>query len=78
MNFLQKLFIAFIFTFIPYVSFAQCAMCKASAEGSTFANSLNQGILYLLFFPFIVIGLGGFLWYKNRKKFAASDWEEQA
>ena len=53
-------------------------MCKASAEHSTIAKSLNQGILYLLLFPILVIGGGGYLWYKNRKKFAASDWEENS
>lgn len=78
MNFIQKLFIALLFTLLPYFSYAQCAMCKASAEGSTIAKSLNQGILYLLMFPVLVIGGGGYLWYKNRKKFAASDWEEKS
>ena len=78
MNFLQKLFITIVLALLPYVSFAQCAMCKASAAGSSIAKSLNKGILYLLVLPFLVIGGGGYLWYKNRKKFAASDWEEQA
>jgi hypothetical protein len=78
MKFIQNLFFALVFTFLPYISFAQCAMCKASAEHSTIAKSLNQGILYLLLFPILVIGGGGYLWYKNRKKFAASDWEENS
>lgn len=78
MNFLQKLFITIVLALLPYVSFAQCAMCKASATDSPIAKSLNKGILYLLILPFLVIFGGGYIWYKNRKKFAATDWEDQA
>lgn len=53
---------------------AQCAMCRASAEGTTIAKGLNTGILYLLAFPFLVIFGGGIYWYLNRKKFQAGDW----
>ena len=78
MNFLQKLFITIVLALLPYVSFAQCAMCKASATDSPIAKSLNKGILYLLILPFLVIFGGGYFWYKNRKKFANSDWDDQA
>lgn len=64
-------------TLLPYCVQAQCAMCKATSQNSGYAKSLNTGILYLLFFPIAVIFGGGLLWYKNRKKFIVSDWEEQ-
>ena len=39
---------------------SQCAMCRAVAEsskeaGSTIANGLNTGILYLMSFPYILL-----------------------
>jgi hypothetical protein len=58
----------------PAVVQAQCAMCRASAEGTSIAKGLNTGILYLLAFPFLVIFGGGIFWYLNRKKFQAGDW----
>ena len=52
---------------------AQCPMCKIAAEsnlenGGTAGKGLNNGILYMLSLPYVLIGLLGFVWYKNRKK----------
>lgn len=51
---------------------AQCAMCKATVESNvnaekTVGRGLNDGILYLMTIPYLV--LGGFAWmvYKNWK-----------
>lgn len=66
--------IALVFLLTPVVVQAQCAMCRASAEGTSIAKGLNTGILYLLAFPFLVIFGGGIYWYLNRKKFQAGDW----
>lgn len=51
---------------------AQCSMCKAVAEsnsegGGAMAVGLNNGILYLMAFPYILIGTIAFFWYRNRK-----------
>lgn len=61
-----------VFVSIPDVS-AQCPMCRMSAEsnlanGGTAGRGLNKGILYMLSLPYIIIGLLGFVWYKNRRK----------
>lgn len=72
----QKYILVFILLLVPIVSNAQCPMCRLTAEGSDYAESLNSGILYLLLFPITVFLGGGLLWYFNRKKFAASEWEE--
>ncbi len=53
--------------------FAQCPMCRATAEsnlanGGTEGRGLNNGILYMLGMPYILIGTIAFLWWKNRKK----------
>jgi hypothetical protein len=52
---------------------AQCPMCKIAAEsnlenGGTAGQGLNKGILYMLLMPYLLIGVLGFIWYKNRKK----------
>ena len=48
-------------------------MCKIAAEsnlenGGTAGKGLNNGILYMLSLPYVLIGLIGFIWYKNRHK----------
>ena len=61
------------FTFVPVSADAQCPMCRMSAEtnlanGGSEGKGLNQGILYLLATPYIIVGIGGFIWYRNRRK----------
>ena len=46
-------------------------MCKAVAEtsvagGNTQGSGLNAGILYIMIFPYILIGVGVFLWFRRR------------
>lgn len=47
---------------------AQCAMCRAvleSEEGHSTAKGVNNGIVYLMSFPYILIGgLGFFIYWK--------------
>ena len=49
---------------------AQCAMCKAVVEGGeqNIAEGVNNGITYLMVFPYILVGVLGYFLYKNRKK----------
>jgi len=52
---------------------AQCAMCKAAAEsnmrgGGTEGRGLNNGILYMLLTPYILVGTIAYIWYRNKKK----------
>lgn len=49
---------------------AQCPMCKTSVEsglkeGNSTGLGLNDGILYLLAMPYILVAGVGFFWYKN-------------
>ena len=55
---------------LPQLSRAQCAMCKAVVESgdADMAEGLNSGILYLMAFPYILVGIGAFLLYKNWRK----------
>ena len=52
---------------------AQCPMCKMSAEsnlknGGSAGKGLNTGILYMLALPYTLVGVIGFIWWKNNKK----------
>ena len=51
-------------------SIAQCAMCKAVVEGGeqNMAEGVNNGITYLMIFPYILVGVLSYFLYKNRKK----------
>lgn len=50
---------------------AQCAMCRAvleSEEGQETAKGINDGIIYLMAIPYLLIGGLGFLIYKKFNK----------
>lgn len=50
---------------------AQCAMCRAalaSSDGNIKAQAVNDGIVYLMIFPYLLVGLVGFAIYRMRKK----------
>ncbi len=65
-NMKQKvLFIIFSF-FIFIETNAQCAMCRAvleSEEGQSTAKGVNNGIVYLMSIPYVLVGGLGFLIY---------------
>ncbi len=50
---------------------AQCAMCRASLESSgnkTKAESLNDGIVYLMAIPYVVVAVLGIVIYRMYAK----------
>jgi hypothetical protein len=52
---------------------AQCPMCKNAVEtgmknGSTVAQGLNTGILYLMALPFVSVATFGFFFWKRTHK----------
>jgi hypothetical protein len=54
-------------------AYSQCAMCKATVEsseggGEVVKTGINEGILYLMPVPYILLGLVGFVLYRNYKK----------
>lgn len=68
-----KLF--FLFSFFLVLSSqeasAQCAMCRAvleSEEGGVKAEAINDGIVYLMAIPYILVGLVGYAIYKVKTK----------
>lgn len=65
--------IVILLLFLPFAGEAQCAMCKAVAESSTGAGSsaatgLNGGILYLMVFPYLIMGAVGYAIYRYKKQ----------
>ena len=52
---------------------AQCPMCRATAEsnlanGGTEGQGLNQGILFLLGTPYVIVAVLGYIWWRNRRE----------
>ena len=68
-----KFILPFLILSFLYVvsSEAQCAMCRASLEsnGDTKqAEAVNDGIVYLMAIPYILVGLLGFVIYRMYTK----------
>ena len=56
---------------LPIASNAQCAMCRASLESTgdvSQAEAVNDGIVYLMVIPYILVALIGFAVYKMFQK----------
>lgn len=58
------------FIFLSLETNAQCAMCRAVVEqgGEEVAEGINSGIVYLMAFPYLLIAVAMFLFYRNWKK----------
>lgn len=64
-----------LMVFLPKINLiAQCAMCRATVNSTIsdgrndVGNGLNFGILYMLVFPYLLVGLGIFLWFRKAKE----------
>jgi len=64
----MKIFFFFLFSFFFSLSTqAQCAMCRAaleSEEGGVKAEAVNDGIVYLMAIPYILVGVLGYAIYR--------------
>ena len=65
-----KQIIIAVILFSPQFISAQCAMCRAVVEqgGEEMAEGINSGIVYLMLFPYIIVGVAAYLFYRNWKK----------
>lgn len=55
---------------------AQCSMCRAVLEtedGGGAAKGINNGIVYLMIFPYLLVGGVGYVIYRSRKKARTQD-----
>jgi len=68
---LKHVFLIFLVLFLlPEFAEAQCSMCRAVLESEadqSAAKGINDGILYLMIFPYILIGGVGYFVYRSRK-----------
>ena len=67
----RRLTLLFISFFYIITTNAQCAMCRAvleSEEGQKAAEGINDGIIYLMIIPYVLIGGLGYIIYKKLKQ----------
>jgi Na+/H+ antiporter NhaC len=63
-------FLVLIFLFLPQEVGAQCAMCRAvleSEDNVAAAEGINNGIVYLMAIPYILVGVLFYFVYKKMK-----------
>jgi len=64
----KKALMIFASCLLPLASLnAQCAMCRAALEteeGGVKAEAVNDGIVYLMVIPYLLVGILGFAIYK--------------
>ena len=57
--------------FFSLSSYGQCAMCRAALNGNenkTQAAAVNDGIVYLMVIPYVLVGALGYYIYRMKKK----------
>ena len=66
-----KIFVIFGFLLLASLPVeSQCAMCRAvieSDESGQTARGINNGIMYLMIFPYLLIAGVGYAIYRSRK-----------
>lgn len=65
------LFTLLVSCFFSFEANAQCAMCRAvleTEEGGVKAEAVNDGIVYLMAFPYVLVGILGYVIYRTRQK----------
>ena len=69
------LLILLFMAFYSPSSTAQCSVCTRSVQqlGEKPAKALNTGILYLMFTPFLIVGVIGYRWWKSNKRLEEED-----
>jgi hypothetical protein len=71
MNVKIKIILFILLLSLTNIAQSQCAMCRAvleSEEGKGTAEGINDGILYLMAIPYVVVGGIGFYIFKLYRK----------
>jgi heme/copper-type cytochrome/quinol oxidase subunit 2 len=66
-RFILKWTLVLFSLFYPLFSYSQCAMCRAaleSSENNAQAEALNDGIVFLMVIPYVLVALVAFAVYK--------------
>ena len=67
----QNAFFVLCFLFLSVTSQGQCAMCRAALESEgngVKAEAVNDGIVYLMAIPYILVGAVGYYIYRMKMK----------
>lgn len=66
----QSLVFFLLIIYSSTFSYSQCAMCKAVVENGdvSMAEGVNNGITYLMVFPYLLIGILLYVIYRYKKK----------
>lgn len=68
---MKKVILLLVFLLVEFSASAQCAMCRAvlqSGDDQGIAEGINDGIVYLMAIPYILVGGVFFLVYKKMKE----------
>ena len=66
----KTILFSLLFILASFEISAQCAMCKAVVESgdAEVAQGLNDGIMYLMLFPYLLIGALLYFIYRHKVK----------
>ena len=70
-NLVKATMLIIVYFFFSFSVNAQCAMCRAALEGEgniKKAEAVNDGIVYLMMIPYIMVGVVGFFVYSMFRK----------
>ena len=68
----KSILVVLVLLFTPMIADAQCAMCRAVLESNTdtsVAEGINNGIVYLMALPYLLVGV---VFYAVYRKLSAS------
>ena len=69
---MKKFFVVLFFYALNVATYAQCAMCKATAEtasqnsSGSLAEGLNTGIIYLMLIPYTLLAVLAIVFFRKR------------
>jgi hypothetical protein len=81
MQYNTKLYTTAFLLLLAVAGNAQCAMCRAALESSESGiqpEAVNDGIVYLMIFPYLLVALVGYAIYRQRKKVKQQQKEKEA
>ena len=71
-NSLRNFLLSSALILLSVVAFAQCAMCKATAESATenvdkgIGEGLNAGIVYLMLVPYVLLATVALVFFRKK------------
>ena len=68
---MKKYLVSIFIIYTPEILNAQCSMCRAvleSEKGMSTAKGINDGILYLMSIPYILVFIVGYMLYRIYNK----------